>query len=102
MNRDELLAFLVESTLPMGTEVFAKYGSQIENRRAADLFAEFEIIEEWFAKVEMENTLKLLFNIAFEPPEASFMNNYYGRFQEVWNNTLLVWYVPLAAGNPLP
>ncbi len=88
MNHDELLAFLVELTSPIGPEIFAGYGSQIENRRAADLFAEFEIIEEWSAKVEAENTLKLLFDIALEPPEASFMNNYYGRFQEVWNNTL--------------
>lgn len=88
MNHDELLAFLVQLTSPIGPEIFAGYGSQIENRRAAYLFAEFEIIEEWSAKVEVENTLKLLFDIAIEPPEASFMNNYYGRFQEVWNNTL--------------
>ncbi len=89
MDRDELLAFLVELTSPIGPEIFAGYGSQIENRRAADLFAEFEIIEEWSAKVEVENTLKLLFDIALKPPEASFVNNYYGRFREVWNSTLL-------------
>ncbi len=72
-----------------------------QNRRAADLFAEFEIIEEWSAKVEVKNTLKLLLDIALKPPEASFRNNYYDRFQEVWNNILVDLVCAVGGRNPV-
>lgn len=89
MNRDELLAFLVDLTSPIGPEVLAGFGTEIENRRADDLFAYFDIIEEWSARVKVEDTLTLLFDIALEPPDVSLINNYYGRFQEAWNHTLV-------------
>jgi hypothetical protein len=88
MTRKNLCALLVDLTAPIGPGASSGSRSKIQDRIEKAPLAYFEVIEEWAREVDVESTLGLLFGIALEPPDASFMDDYYGRFKALWNAAL--------------
>ncbi|HNX59041.1 MAG TPA: hypothetical protein PKK43_08065 [Spirochaetota bacterium] len=88
MNRESLLEFIADLSGPVGPEVFAGYGSDIQSRMADEPLEYFAIIREWGEKVDVGEVFPLIIDVMRNPPDASFINNFYGRFTEFWNGTI--------------
>lgn len=84
LNRDNLLVFLADLASPIGPEVFAGYGSELQNKRHEDPDYGDKAKSDWVKSVNTQSALEILFEIACNPPDANFINNFYFRFQESW------------------
>ncbi len=82
LNREELLEFIADLAGPIGPEVFAGYGSKLQDAMKNDEFYSEKIKIEWSEKVDITVALDLLFDIASNPPDKTFLNDFYSCYKE--------------------
>ncbi|MCP4161671.1 MAG: hypothetical protein GY760_16485 [Deltaproteobacteria bacterium] len=84
LNREELLEFISDLAGPIGPEVFAGYGSKLQDAMKNDEFYSEKIKDEWSDIVDITEALDLLFDIASNPPDKTFHNDFYIHYKEKW------------------
>ncbi|MCB1805479.1 MAG: hypothetical protein KDJ99_10125 [Candidatus Competibacteraceae bacterium] len=84
MDRSELINFIADLAGPIDPSVFAGFGSKVQMRISSNSLAGEKIKTEWVSKADAVAALDVLFDIACNPPDETFENNFYGRFKENW------------------
>ena len=94
-SRDEILDFLRDISGPIGPEVFAGFGSDIQDQYAsvgsdvgAVMTVDASIKDSWVKKVDVESAIRGLFSIAVTPPNHDWCNGFYFRFRDNWDYNL--------------
>ena len=98
-SREQILKFLADLSAPVDPEVFAGFGSQLQQKRYQWQKEDREIEEEekyiccWVEEQEVVHTLDILFDIARNPPGVELYNGIAQRRQLDWDYflTLLIY-----------
>lgn len=102
-SREKILEFLADLSAPVGPEVFAGFGSELQRNRyewqkqSGEFEGEIEKEEEyiccWVEEQEIVHTLDILFDIARNPPGIEFYNGIAQRRKLDWDYflTLLIY-----------
>lgn len=95
-SREQILKFLADLSAPVGPEVFAGFGSEVQRNRYEwqKQDCEFEKEEEyicyWVEEQEFVHTLDILFDIARNPPGIEFSNGIAQRRKQDWEYFLIL------------
>jgi len=107
MKKEQLIELIADFAAPLGPEVFAGFGSGLQNRRIDWSNNTEEILEnddaflrEWAEKADFEETLSALVDILKEPPGSEFHNNLRERLKDDWEYGLSAFAAALARRNP--
>ena len=103
-SRAQLEEFLTDLASPIGPEVFAGIGTELQTKRyrwqneesdivkgvAPEQEQLGELIRSWASNQDTEETLDLLFDIACDPPDERLHNNIYQRRRQDWDHFLTI------------
>lgn len=90
LSKEQILEFLAELAAPVSPEVFAGFGSELQRNRYEwekqnqEFEKEEEYISAWIKEQEVEHTLDILLEIAYNPPERDLYNGIAQRRQLDW------------------
>lgn len=95
-SRDEILEFLRDISGPVGPEVFAGFGSNIQDQYASagsDLGAMMTVDDSikntWVNNVDVESAIRGLLSIVVTPPNHDWCNGFYYRFRDNWDYNIV-------------
>lgn len=107
VTRDQLMELIAEFSAPIGPDVFAGFGSELQNSLAEWSEDGGQYIEktdaylmEWAEKADFEETLSAIVDILKNPPGREFHNNFCVRLKDDWEYGLSVFIAALARRDP--
>lgn len=107
MTRDLLMELIAEFSAPIGPDVFAGFGSELQNSLAGwseDVGQFMEKTDaymmEWADRVDFEETLSAIVDILKNPPGREFHNNFCERLKDDWEYGLSAFVAALARRDP--
>jgi hypothetical protein len=108
VKREEITEILADFSAPLDPDVFAGFGSELQNHLAkwskeGELFLEKTdaFISEWTGNVDFEETWTALIDILKNPPGREFYNNFCERRKDDWEYSLSTFITALAKRNPI-